>query len=282
MPATYDVDLMNAETQVPTEPEVARGDGATPAETPHVPAEPNGTDENVADSKPAPGYPFSVLGVLRTAVRVTKRNFVPFFVLACVLQIPSIVVKLGAGGTVWPVLAVQTVTSALTTAVVSYGVIMDLHGSRPSARTCIATGLSQLGRVLGVTLVSTLAIIGAMLLLVVPGIVVALMLYVVTPVTVFEGLGIRASMKRSRELTHGRKGDLFLLMALAGCVGVAIELFAHYELGPDAAYAWRAFGGAFSSMFFAVTAAVAYVELRKLREGTQVPELATAFARFRK
>lgn len=35
-------------------------------------------------------------------------------------------------------------------------------------------------------------------------------------------------------------------------------------------------------MYFAVAVAVTYFELRKLRDGISVPELATAFARIRK
>lgn len=173
------------------------------------------------------------------------------------------------------------VTNALTTAVVTYGVIMELHGSRPSTRACITTGSRQVGRVLGVSLVTTIAIFGAMLLLVVPGIIVALMLYVVVPVTLVEGLGVRAAMRRSRALVHGRKGDLFLIMLFGIAINIAIELVAFYELGAEAAFVWRTLGSALSTMFFAVTASVVYVELRKLREGTQVPELATAVARFR-
>jgi hypothetical protein len=221
--------------------------------------------------------------VLATALRVTGRNFVPFALLACVLELPAIVMQLG-GAQEHRVLAmlVQIVLNALLQAVVAYGVIMELQGSRPSTRTCIATGFAQLGRVLGVTFVSTLAIAGATLLLVVPGIIVSLMLYVVVPVTLVEGLGIRAAMQRSRDLTHGRKGELFLILMLAGVMGILLEWFAHSGLGHEGARVARALGSVITSMFFAVTVGVTYFELRKLRDGTHVPELATAFARVRK
>jgi hypothetical protein len=236
-----------------------------------------------ADSEAPKPYPFSVLRVLSTSVRVTKKNLVPFFLLACALQLPVVLAKLTGGHSgVYLALLVQQVTGSLLIAVVAYGAIMELHGSRPSTGTCITKGFAQLGRVLGVTLMSTLAIAGATVFLLVPGIIVSMMLFVVVPVAVFEGGGIRAAMKRSRELTNGRKGDLFLITMLAGCLGIAIELIAMYKLGPDAAFVWRAVASAFTSMFFAVTVAVAYVELRKLRDGTQIPEIATAFARIRK
>jgi hypothetical protein len=255
---------MSEQTQRPTEP-----DGALVSDTP---AEP---------SKPA-AYPFSVLHVLSTALRITRHNFVPFFVLACVLALPGFVLNLmGGTANLFLGFVINLVTNALTVAVLAYGVIMELHGSRPSTRACIASGVGQIVPVLGVTLVSTIVIGGATLFLVIPGIIVALMFYVVVPVTIIERVGIDAAMKRSRQLTHGRKGDLFLIVLLSIAVSVAIELVAQYELGHNAAIAWRALGSALVTMVFAVTTAVVYVELRKLRDGTQVPELATAFARIR-
>lgn len=240
-------------------------------------------NEDLQATAVPPGEPFSVLRVLGTALRVTKRNFVPFFVLACVLDAPDFFLQFGAAsGHPALSLLVSSITGALMSAVVTYGVIMELHGSRPSTGTCIAKGFGQLAPVLGVTMVSTIAIFGAALLLVIPGIVAALVLYVVVPVTVVEEVGIGAAMKRSRALTEGRKRDLFWILALGFTTGIVVELVAIFELDGMAAIVWRALASAGTSMFFAVTAAVAYVELRKLRDGTQIPELATAVARIRK
>ncbi|MBV8761250.1 MAG: hypothetical protein JO257_28390 [Deltaproteobacteria bacterium] len=236
-----------------------------------------------ASPPPKPQYPFRVLEVLSTALRITKHNFVPFFLLTCALQVPATLLLL-AGVAKYTVLAlvVQLFVNAFTQAVVAYGTIMELQGSRPSTRTCIATGFAQLGRVLGVSFVSALAIGGAMLLLVVPGIIVSLMLYVVVPVTLIEGLGIRAAMSRSRKLTDGRKGDICLILMLASGIGILLEAYAYPSVGHEAAIVWRGIVSALTTMFFGVTVAVTYFELRKLRDGLEVPALATAFARIRK
>lgn len=230
----------------------------------------------------APKLPFKVLGVLATALRVTKHNFVPFFVLALVLEVPVILLQL-VGALEGLLLAhlVGTITGALMQAVVVFGVVMELQGTRPSTGACLRVGLAQLARVVGVTIVSTFAIAGATVLLVVPGIIVFLMLYVIVPVTVVEGLGIRAAMTRSRELTRGSKGDLFLLLICAVLTAIPIQVMAG-TLGAEAAIVWRTLSSAFTGMFFAVTVGVAYVELRKLRDGLQIPDMAVAFARFRK
>ena len=240
--------------------------------------------EVVPPTPPAkPKYPFSVMQVLSCSLRITRHNFVPFFLLACVLELPAIGVQVaGATRHVFIALVVQMLVTAFTQAVVAYGTIMELQGSRPSTRACIASGFAQLGRVLGVTLVSSLAIGGAMLLLFVPGVIVSLMLYVVVPVTLAEGLGIRAAMKRSRELTDGRKGDICLILMLSAAIGIGLELYLYPLLGHHAAIVWRPLLSALTTMFFAVTVAVTYFELRKLRDGIEVPELATAFARIRK
>lgn len=248
-----------------------------------APPEPaQATPEGAAPRAP---YPFSVLRVLATALRITKANFVPFLVVACVLEAPSLLIQLGlgadGGGAVLSGL-LGMLTRSLTTAVVVYGVIMELQGSRPSTKACLAEGFSQMGRVLGVSIVSTIVIGLATLLLIVPGVIVWLMYFVVVPVTVVEKLGIDAAMKRSRELTSGRKGDLFLI----GTFGAALVIFIAYAavsaLEPESAIALTSAGTVLTTMFFSVVTAVSYVELRRIREGTQVPELATAFARIRK
>lgn len=233
----------------------------------------------------APTYPFSVASVLGTAMRVTKRNLVPFLVLAFVLELPSAILLLNAesgdSGSMLLALVIRMITNSLTAAVLAYGVIMELHGSRPPTGVCIARGFGQLGPVIGVSIVAALLIIVATMALVVPGVIVALMFYVIVPVVVVEKLGIDAAMRRSRELTSGRKGDLFLILLLAAGIGIGVQLIAR-DMSPDVAFWWKTLASAFSSMYFAVTSAVAYVILRQLRDGTQIPEIATAFARIRK
>lgn len=219
--------------------------------------------------------------MLATTLRITQHNFVPFFLLACVLELPATFVQVEYPKYLLLALVVQLVVTALTQAVVTYGTIMELQGSRPSTRACIATGVAQLGRVIGVTLVSSLAIFGAMLLLFVPGIIVSLMFYVAVPVTLAEGLGVDAALKRSRVLTFGYKGDIFLITLLAGGVAIA-QAYLYKGMSHDAAFIARELVSAVTMMFFAVTVAVTYVELRKAKDGIEPPALATAFARIRK
>lgn len=252
----------------------------TQTETPAEPAAPAPAPA-APEAPPVAKYAFRVGRVLSTALRITQHNFLPFFVLACVLEIPVTLVQVNYPKAVLLAVGVQLIVTALTQAVVAYGTIMELQGSRPSTRACITTGLAQLGRVLGVTIVSSLTIGAGMILLVVPGIIMSLMFYVVVPVTLAEGLGVGAAMKRSRELTYGYKGDLFLIALIAGGVAIAQAYF-YKGMSHEAAFIARELVTAATAMFFAVTVAVTYFELRKTQEGIEVPALATAFARIRK
>ena len=243
--------------------------------------------ESAPDVEPTPAvppvadkpkqYPFKVMAVLATAFRMTRRNLPLVLILAAVMTIPNLLAQYTT-----PLVAMlcQSVASAIATAFVSYAVIMDMNGTRPSLRACIAYGISRFWAVLGVSIFSAFAIIAGAMLLVVPGIIVALMFFVIVPVTVIERVGLDAAMKRSRELTSGRKGDLFVLGMCLGVLAVPFAMVA-VSLEPWALKIWLGVFTTLVATFMSVLSAVVYVVLRQLREGTQMPELALAIARVR-
>lgn len=241
------------------------------------------SDESTRDIGPTPPappakqeYPFKVLAVFATAVRMTRRNFPLFLVLAAVMVLPSLISQY-----VNPMLGLlgQSVASAVATSFVSYAVIMDMNGSQQSLASCLAQGFASFWRVLAVSILSGLVIFAAVLLLIVPGIIVGLMFMVIVPVTVIEGLSPGAAMKRSRELTYGRKGDLFALAMLVGLLFVPLMVVV-VQLDPAVQTISLSVASSLFSAFMSVVSAVVYVVLRQIREGTKVPELATAFARI--
>ncbi len=70
-----------------------------------------------------------------------------------------------------------------------------------------------------VSILGGLMILGGLVLLIVPGIILALALSFTLYLVVDQGLGIRASIKRSFELTKGNRWKLFLLgLALMGLI----------------------------------------------------------------
>jgi len=114
------------------------------------------------------------------------------------------------------------------------------------------------------------------ILLVVPGFIIATMVYVAIPVAVVERPGVMTSLHRSRDLTEGNKGSLFWILLAVWVVKAGLErwfaeLFAA-DMLPYASFCAQAVCGVFS----AITTAVAYTQLRSEREGVSVPDLATA------
>lgn len=226
---------------------------------------------------------FTIRGVLGTSFEVWKRNFVPFTLLAALCYAPVLVLQLLFPEADWELysLAINLLINALIASAVTFGVIMELHGSRPSNAQAFVRGFASIGPTLRVSLVSGLAIFGGVILLVVPGVIVMLMLFVVVPVAVTERLGAMAALRRSRKLTHGYKGRLFWVVAVMFVLSGGLQLALEDVVDADAqALVYFVLDVAWG-VFAAVVAAVAYTRLRAVQEGAQVPQLARAFARLR-
>ena len=72
---------------------------------------------------------------------------------------------------------------------------------------------SRLGSLLWASILMGLGVGLGLLLLIVPGILLALRWAVATPIVMLEGLGARAAMRRSQELMHGHRKDVFRVLA---------------------------------------------------------------------
>ena len=139
----------------------------------------------------------------------------------------------------------------------------------------------------------------AMVFLIVPGVILALMWTVAAPVMVEENAGIIGSLGRSRRLTKGSRGAIFLtLLALlilyVLVLGTLIAIGGTYQTASGAGWFTGAavatstgFGGLAIAYMLAnvvlgvVSAALIaaiYVELRYVREGDRPENLAEVFA----
>jgi len=136
---------------------------------------------------------FSVGNVLGTGFRVWFRNLLPFLLITAIIYAPPwiwaattlqgepsrenlrhVTLVFGlAGGITW-------LLNIFVSAVLTYGVVMELHGQRASIGACIATGLSRFLPALGVGLLATLLICLASIALLIPGLIVLCMMYVAT------------------------------------------------------------------------------------------------------
>lgn len=180
---------------------------------------------------------------------------------------------------------VSFVLGSLLQASLTRASIEDLNGQRPSFGDCLGTAL---GVVFPVMIIALLVSIGAglgALLLLVPGIILWLRWSVAIPVQVNERLGILGSMSRSAELTKGSRWSLFGLYLILIIAIIAMQLLAGFAAGLFTS-AFGALGAVLAAALISslwtialsIVAGVVYVELRLVKEGTDVKDLAEIFA----
>jgi hypothetical protein len=134
-----------------------------------------------------------------------------------------------------------------------------------------------------VAVVAMLAVAVGLVLLIVPGVLVNLALWLAIPVAVVERTGVLASLKRSRALTSGHLGTIFGILFLVNAFGRAASKAVELSIPSlQDVSIWLAFGVSQLAVAVlmglpAVACAVAYHDLRALKEGTDTSELAKVF-----
>lgn len=180
-------------------------------------------------------------------------------------------------------LALLLICGAIVQGGLTYGVVTSLRGDGDvDLRTILRRSLGVLPRVLLLSLVVTLIVSLGLVLLLVPGIILALMLYVAVPASVMEGGGVGKALKRSKDLTDGFKGSLFgVSLAIGAPAGIFSGVLAiMIAQGFDPLFA-GILEFVISDFLFtglvATCAAVAYHDLRILKDGVDTATIAAAF-----
>jgi hypothetical protein len=119
------------------------------------------------------------------------------------------------------VLLLWVLVFTLSQSTMIHGVFQDIRGLHFDLGASIARGLRRFFPVIGTSIYAFFMVMIGMFLVVVPGFIAIIMLFVVIPVCVVEGLGPGASIKRSRELTKGQRWRL-LAIYLAPAIVIAI------------------------------------------------------------
>ncbi len=179
---------------------------------------------------------------------------------------------------------------------VVHGTVTDLNGKRASFGSCLSTGLSHFVPLLLIAIVEGIGIMLGLVLLVVPGIMMAVAWSVVVPVRVVERKGVANSLARSRELTSGHRWAIFglivayliLQMIIGAVFGAFIGISFLTASGDRLAAAVAATrsvpyvaGSMLVTMIEAVIASAGiasiYYELRSIKEGIGPEALASVF-----
>ncbi len=95
--------------------------------------------------------------------------------------------------------------------------------------------LSKLPSLLAAQFIAGILIALGMLLLIVPGVIVAIMFSLIIPTIIVEQKGALASLGRSRELVRNRWGKTFLLLLVLGIIILIVNGVAYILAGPFSA-----------------------------------------------
>jgi membrane-anchored glycerophosphoryl diester phosphodiesterase (GDPDase) len=240
--------------------------------------------------------------VIVQSLSVFFRNIVSFGLFALFLTSPSFVFSLLFGApenarvadsegvaAVRGLLAlVDLLLGYLIMAALVYGTVQDLRGEKVGIGECFSQGFRRMFPVLGVAILSGILTGLATLALVIPGIIVAIMLWVTIPVAVMERRGV-GSLARSSELTKGHRWSIFFVLVvvtviLIGLVlvfgagfGIVMAIVGNTDLGGNAMLAVDWVVGALVYTLFAVVYAVTYHDLRVAKEGLDTNQIASVF-----
>jgi hypothetical protein len=236
--------------------------------------------------------------VIERTFAVIKRNLVSFLIVALMIMVPVVAIDLyngtpsyfGAKSFLLGALAalIQVACTYLLQASLVQSTITDLNGERSDLGRALSAGF---GLVVPVTVIAILSILGmvlATLLLVVPGIMLAVAWSVAVPVKVVERTGIKESLARSWDLTRGYRWKIFGLILFYFIASIIFGFLATLITGASLAGAGTALHNTpyivvqwlltvILTIFTAVGVTVIYYELRTVKEGMASQELAAAF-----
>ncbi len=232
---------------------------------------------------------FKIGGILVRGFEVLRRNAATFGTLSVLFMLVPfgaglmIMSGVGAGGggavAFYVLVVVWIVLYFLLFATLTHGTICDLRGTPALIGESLRWARAVLFPVIGITIVATVgAGLGALLLLV-PGLMLMTMWWVAVPVAVIERTGVIASLRRSAELTRGYRWGVFGVIAVVYLGQIVLEMVTDFILA--GAPIFRHFAGFMitvaATAYFAVVTAVCYHDLRILKDGVGVNEIARGF-----
>lgn len=225
--------------------------------------------------------------ILDTGFRLLRDHFVLLVVIAASLNIPlsfaqdlltqaaegnaGVLLGVGLGMLLLVALASPIIGVAST-----YAIGEVYLGRDTSIGDAFGKGFAILGPVLGTTLLSGLLVLGALLLLVLPGIWVSLGLIVLSQVMVLEGLFGMEAIRRSLDLMKGQRwralGILFVVLLVQSVVGfgVGAAVGGIPVLGALGSGLVASVSGAYT----AAVSVVLYFDIRCRKEAFEVEQLA--------
>jgi uncharacterized membrane protein len=168
-------------------------------------------------------------------------------------------------------------------------VLAEAAGNRAKFGETLRSSLRALPALVGLGLLTGLAVVIGATLLIVPGMIVWLLWSIAPSAVAAEREGVFMALNRSQELTQGARWKVFaILMMLEGmnlALGIVTLLIANWVLGialrPEASVEYVLIMGLLntvSCLMWATVQAALYVELVRAKEGGSPEKLAEVFA----
>jgi hypothetical protein len=238
---------------------------------------------------------FRVGRILNRTSSVLSRNFLPFFLVTAIANLPgALLMKVSTEsataapdavfrnlGLIFLALILTVVLNVICQAVVLYGAFQDMRGRPVNLVESLQVGLRRFFPIIGLAFVMYLCIGFAALLLIFPAFILLTMWFVATPVCVVETLGPIRSMRRSSQLTKGHRWKIFGLILLVAVLGSVIIGGINVSLEAMAGPILSLIGGVLLNgvwgAFNAIAVVVTYHDLRVAKEGTNIEQIAAVF-----
>ncbi|CAN5145309.1 hypothetical protein BH10PSE4_BH10PSE4_06490 [soil metagenome] len=259
---------------------------------------------------------FDIGRVISMTFGVIGRNFVTFLVLALILGgVPKLLVALAqaplttgidtgfgverAGLWMAGALAMMIASFVLQAAIV-HATVTDLNGRKVAIGESLAVGLRNCLPLIGLAILMGAGLMLGFVLLIVPGIILAVMWSVAVPAKVVERIGVFDAFSRSGDLTRGRRWPIFALILIYLVLGAILQSVIVAVCAPfgAAAQSFTATSfptqgfvqglrqtqlittpiiGTVSALISSAGAAALYYELRSSREGVGPEAMAAVF-----
>lgn len=223
--------------------------------------------------------------VLAKAFRILNAELTLFLTLAYLIFSPwlvaqTLLLSVSTGATMLVSIAFTLLTSCvfgpLLTATLVFGVFQRLQGRSATVQESLQVGFQKAAAIILAGVAMYVGTVLGMCLLLIPGLILASGWYVVIPVLVAEKSTPTEALRRSWELTRNHRWRTFALYLFVALIGLAVVAAKNYlaEDVPDLLVSVILIP---LSAYAAVLQGVTYHELRALKEGLGVDELAAVF-----
>lgn len=156
-----------------------------------------------------------------TLLALLVLQFAPGLVLAAAL-ILGLVAKATTAALVLGAIAVVAIFAIALISFPAYTVVLvaSSKGEKIGFKSALTSARPLIWRSLGINILTVLAVIGGLILFIIPGLIFMAWFGLSQYALVSEDLGAIASMKRSRELVRGRVWEIWGLSSLATAAGI--------------------------------------------------------------